>query len=448
VTTTETESIALVPANPSARPIVTTAFEPPPLAPIPDEAERRRRLSSMKWRATGLLIAVSILFVVARSLRSRYAWLGYVVAFAEAAMIGGIADWFAVTALFRHPLGIPIPHTAIVPARKERIGQALGNFVQKNFLTREVVERKLGQMHIGERAARWLADPVNSKRVSQQVAKAIAGAATVLKDEDVQQLVDRGIVARLRRTQAAPLVARLLDVVTADGRHQALLDDAMRLAARFVAENEDAIRDRIKAESPWWVPGFAEERLHDKIVSGVERTLSAVAADPSHPLRARYDDAVKRFVESLRTSPETIARAEQLKLELLDHPRVAEFSAGIWSDAKAAIVRYAERANDPDSGEPDAIEAWLASAGRTVLADAELTAKVDAWVADAVGYTVDGARQEVGALIAQTVAAWDPYATSERIELAIGRDLQFIRINGTIVGGLVGLLLYTMSQLV
>jgi uncharacterized membrane-anchored protein YjiN (DUF445 family) len=175
--------------------------------------------------------------------------------------------------------------------------------------------------------------------------------------------------------------------------------------------------------------------------------MSAVAADPAHPLRARYDEAVKRFVESLRSSPETIARAEQLKLELLDHPRVAEFSAGIWTDAKAALVRYAERANDPERGEPDAIESWLASAGRAVLADPELTAKVDGWVADAVGYTVEGARQEVAALIAQTVAAWDPQATSERIELAIGRDLQFIRINGTIVGGLVGLLLYGVAQL-
>ena len=439
-------AVVVRPAVPASTP-APAPFEPPLLAPIPDEAERRRRLASMKWRATGLLIAVSILFVVGQLLRSRFGWMGYVVAFAEAAMIGGIADWFAVTALFRHPLGLPIPHTAIVAARKDRIGQALGNFIQKNFLTRDVVERKLGQMRIGERAARWLADPVNSKRVSQQVAKAMAGAAAVLRDEDVQQLVDRGIVSRLRRTQVAPLVAGLLDVITADGRHQALLDDALRLAARFIGENEDTIRDRIKAESPWWVPGFAEDRLHEKIVAGVERTMSAVAADPAHPLRARYDEAVKRFVESLRSSPETIARAEQLKLELLDHPRVAEFSAGIWTDAKAALVRYAERANDPERGEPDAIESWLASAGRAVLADPELTAKVDGWVADAVGYTVEGARQEVAALIAQTVAAWDPQATSERIELAIGRDLQFIRINGTIVGGLVGLLLYGVAQL-
>ncbi|MCU0635525.1 MAG: DUF445 domain-containing protein [Gemmatimonadaceae bacterium] len=437
-----------VSAAPRPVPAPRAAFEPPPLAPIPDEAERRRRLASMKARATGLLVVVTVLFLAARAFMSRWPWLGYVAAFGEAAMVGGIADWFAVTALFRHPLGIPIPHTAIVPSRKDRIGNALGNFVQKNFLTRDVVERKLGQMHIGERAARWLAEPANSRRVSQQVAKALAGAATVLKDEDVQALVDRGIVSRLRRTQAAPLVARLLDVITADGRHQALLDDALRLAARFIAENEDAIRERIKAESPWWVPGFAEDRLHEKIVAGVERTMAAVAADPEHPLRARYDDAVKRFVESLRSSPTTIARAEQLKLDVLDHPRVAEFSASIWADAKAAILRYAERAGDPESGEPDAIERWLASAGRAVLADAELSAKVDAWVVDAVGYTVDGAREEVAALIAQTVAAWDPNATSERIELAIGRDLQFIRINGTLVGGLVGVVIYAVAQVI
>jgi uncharacterized membrane-anchored protein YjiN (DUF445 family) len=400
----------------------------------------------MKARATGLLVAVTALFLLARLFQPRWPWLAWVAAFGEAAMVGGIADWFAVTALFRHPLGLPIPHTAIVPSRKERIGNALGNFIQKNFLTREVVERKLGQMRVGERAARWLAEPANSRRVAGQVARTLAGAAQVLKDEDVQRLVDEGIVARLRRVQAAPLVARLLDVVTAGGRHQALLDDALRLAARFMAEHEDAIRDRIKAESPWWVPGVVEEKLHDRIVSGVERTLAAVAADPAHPLRGRYDEAVRRFVESLRSSPEAIARAEQLKLEVLDHPQVAAFSASIWGDAKAAVVRYAERATDPASGEPDAIERWLAGAGQAVLADEELTAKVDGWVADAVSATVEGARQEVAALIAQTVAAWDADATSERIELAIGRDLQFIRINGTLVGGLVGVLLYAASR--
>jgi len=423
-----------------------TVVGPTALQITPDDELKRVRLVRMKRVATGMLVVVAAVFVAARMYEAPYPWLGYVRAFAEAAMVGGIADWFAVTALFRHPLGIPIPHTAIVASRKDRIGAALGNFVQRNFLTRDVVAGKLNAMKLGERAATWLAQPENSRRLARHVARGLSGAVDVLRDEDVQQLVDRGIVSRLRSMQVAPLLAKVFGLLTAGGRHQVLLDDALRLAARFLEENEDVIRERIKAESPWWVPGAVENRLGDRVVSGVEKTLVAVAADPEHPLRARYDEAVERFVLSLRENPEVIAKAEQMKLDLLAHPSVSDFSRDVWGDVKSRLAAYAERLADDAEQEPDQIERWLTGLGRKVLEDPELSAKVNGWVVELVTYAVEQAREEVAKLIASTVAAWDADATSRKIELQIGRDLQFIRINGTLVGGLVGLLLHVVSK--
>ena len=420
---------------------------PTALQITPDDELKRVRLVRMKRVATLMLVGVALLFAITRWLESRYSWLGFVRAFAEAAMVGGIADWFAVTALFRHPLGIPIPHTAIVASRKDRIGTALGNFVQRNFLTRDVVTSKIAAMNLGDRAAQWVAQPENSRRLARHAAHGLSGAVGVMRDEDVQDLIDRGIVSRLRQMQAAPLMARLFELLTTGGRHQALLDDALRLAAKFLFENEAMIREKVKSESPWWVPGAVDSRVGDKIVSGVEKTLMAVAADPDHPLRQRYDEAVDRFVVSLRENPETIARFEQIKLDVLSHPGVADFSREVWGDVKARLANYAERLADDAEKEPDQLEQWLAGLGQKVLEDPVLCAKVNGWIVEIVSYAVEQAREEVAKLISATVAAWDADATSRKIELQIGRDLQFIRINGTIVGGLVGLILYSVGLL-
>jgi uncharacterized membrane-anchored protein YjiN (DUF445 family) len=420
--------------------------QPPPIA---DEAEKQAALERMQRRATLLLVAAALLFLVARWWESRHPWLGYVRAFGEAALVGGLADWFAVTALFRHPLGLPIPHTAIVPTRKDRIGRSLGMFVQRNFLSREVVGAKLQAARVGERAARWLAEPEHARTVARQVATGLSGAAEVLRDEDVQGFVERSLVTRARRVQVAPLLGRVLKLLTAGGRHQELLDEALRLATRLVAENEEVIRDRIAAEAPWWVPGAVEDRIHDKVVTAVERTLQDVSADPAHPLRERFDEAVQAFAERLRTSPDTIARAEAIKEDMLAHPAVREYAATVWSDVKAALGRYATaevNAAEEGRGALGAVERGLVSLGNAVLADPVLTAKVDAWVLEAVLNVIEQYRGEVAALIETTVAGWDPDATSRRIEVQIGRDLQFIRINGTLVGGLVGLVLYVIGK--
>jgi uncharacterized membrane-anchored protein YjiN (DUF445 family) len=424
-------------------PPVALSTEPAPLQPHEDE-NRQRQLDRMKRRATGLLVLAAAVFVVTRSLEGRYPWLGLLRAMAEASMVGGLADWFAVTALFRHPMGIPIPHTAIIPARKDRVGRTLGAFVQRNFLNRDVIAAKLRSVNAAERIARWVSEPENARLIARHAATSLAAGAQVLKDEDVQALIDRTLAARIRSTRVAPLLGKLLSVITAGNRHQDLLDAAIKLTAGAVHENRDLIREKIEAETPWWIPGVVDDKIYQKVVASIDRTLAEVRDDPLHPLRSRFDDALRDFTEKLHTSPEVIERAEALKEEVLHAQVVRQFSASVWADGKTALIRYAENA---DGRAPGGIERSLNAFGEAVLADPELLAKVDNWITDIVLYVVDRYQHEVGALISQTVEGWDPTATSRRIELAIGRDLQFIRINGTLVGGLAGAALYLISSL-
>jgi uncharacterized membrane-anchored protein YjiN (DUF445 family) len=414
-----------------------------PLPPVQDAALKQERLDRMKRIATGLFLFVTVVFVVARAYEIRHPWVGWIRATAEAAMVGALADWFAVTALFRHPLGIPIPHTAIVPTRKERIGRSLGGFVQNNFLSREVVGAKLQGLNIGRRIAEWLSEPENARTIAMHAARGLAGAAQVLRDEDVQEVLDRSVIARVRETPVAPVVGNVLSVVTAENRHQELLDEALKLLDRAVEQNDELIRDRIRQESPWWLPTAVDERIHDKIVTAIGNTLHQVSNDPEHPLRKRFDAAVHQFIERLRSSPETIAKGEALKDELLSHPSVRQFSASVWADTKEALVRYGQNA-DEEGMRP--VERGIVSFGEAMREDPALIAKVDGWILDATLYVIDQYRTEVGQFIADTVRAWDPDETTKKIELAVGRDLQFIRINGTIMGALVGMLLYALSR--
>lgn len=397
----------------------------------------------MKLRAAGLLILAAIAFAVSHYLSAQYPWLGWVQAFSEAAMVGGLADWFAVTALFRHPLGIPIPHTAIIPARKDRVGEVLGAFVERNFLNRHVIERRLLEARLGERLAKFLSDPANSRAVARHAARGLVAAAESMHDEDVQSMIDSAILERIRAARVAPFIGRGLSLITAGNRHQELLDEGIRLASRAVTENEDIIRKRIEAETPWWIPGAIDEKILRKIVKGIERTLKEVGDDVNHPIRQRFDAALGKFIDDLHNSPEVMERAEQLKEELLSADAVRHFSSSIWADTKAALVRRAERAEETDV---DTISNGLARLGAAILDDPDLLERVDGWLRNGVLGLAERYQSEVSELIANTVRGWDPTATSQRIELAIGRDLQFIRINGTVVGGLVGLVLYAITR--
>jgi uncharacterized membrane-anchored protein YjiN (DUF445 family) len=409
-----------------------------------DEATRQAALDKMKGRATMLLIAASILFVVTRAIESRFPWIGIVRATMEAGMVGGLADWFAVTALFRHPLGIPIPHTAIVPAKKDRVGRTLGAFVQRNFLSREVIEHRLRTMQIGRRMAAWLADHSNARTISRSAATAMSSAAEMLRDEDVQEVIDRSLAKRVRTMHLAPLLGKVLTVMTEDNRHQEVLDEVILLASRTVNDNADLIRERIERETPWWIPSAMDDKIFKRVLGAIQRLLGELSADRYHPLRERFDVSLTSFIERLNTSPEFAAKVDAWKEEFLDNEAARKFSASLWQDGKAALAKFAA---NPESDAPNVIESALTSFGQKALEDPELLAKLDEFAVDVAVFLVARYQDEVAELIATTVAAWDPELTSRRVELAIGRDLQFIRINGTIVGGLAGMLIYLISSL-
>jgi uncharacterized membrane-anchored protein YjiN (DUF445 family) len=411
------------------------------LQEITNAEERQRNLDRMKRRATGLLVLMGIVFVVARALEPQHPWLGYVRATAEASMVGGIADWFAITALFRHPLNIPIPHTAIIPNRKDRIGRSLGNFVQNNFLSPEVLTAKLHAAQISRRAAEWLSQLEHARAAAEHVGSALRGAGNVVRDEDVHALLDRTVVEPLRQMPIAPVLAKGLALLTVDDRHQQLLDRVIQGLTRLVAENEALIRERIREESPWWVPKVVDDRIHQKVLGGIERTLYEVGEDPDHPLRHQFDELLADWMVQLQDSPEVIARAEAIKQQVLDPETSGRLAASLWQELKLVLGRQVATDDAPGP-----VARGLSALGVATLEDEALLEKIDGWVIGAVLRVVEQHRGEVGQLIAQTVSSWDPEETSRRIELLVGRDLQFIRINGTLVGGLVGLLIYTASQ--
>src|SRR3954471_1835309 len=304
---------------------------------LTNQEERQRSLDRMKRRATGLLVVMGVIFVVARMFETQHPWLGYLRATAEASMVGGIADWFAITALFRHPLNIAIPHTAIIPSRKDRIGRSLGNFVQNNFLSPEVLAAKLRAAQISRRAAEWLSHSENARKAAQSVGSVLRSTGNVVRDEDVKVLLDRTVVEPLRQMPIAPVLAKGLALLTVDDRHQQLLDRVIQGLLRLVAENEALIREKIGEESPWWVPKLVDDRIHQKVLGGIERTLYEVGDDPDHQLRHQFDDLLAEWIEQLQSSPEVIARAEAIKQQVLDPETSGRLAASLWEELKALL---------------------------------------------------------------------------------------------------------------
>jgi uncharacterized membrane-anchored protein YjiN (DUF445 family) len=406
---------------------------------------RVRDLRRMKVFATGLLVFAAVVFVVARTFEDEATWVGYVEAAAEAAMVGALADWFAVTALFRYPLGIPIPHTAIIPKRKDDIGRSLGEFVQGNFLTPEVIGERLAGAKIAERLGHWLAQPVNAERAGEATADALGGVVEVLDDRDVQEALGSAVERRLKSTEVAPLLGKAIDVAVEGGHHQRMLDGVMRGLVSFLDDNRSMLRDRLDQESPWWVPEAIDDRVFNKIFTGVERFLADVSVTPNHEVRLSIDARIRALAVKLRDDPVLIAKCETMKLELLEHPDVQGWLQSLWGEVKSSLL---EAANDPTSDLRRRLVHGFANAGRRLGVDHELQAKVDGWIERVVLHVAEHYRGEVAELISSTVERWDSAETGRRIELQVGRDLQFIRINGTVVGGLAGVAIHAFSELV
>jgi uncharacterized membrane-anchored protein YjiN (DUF445 family) len=413
--------------------------------PLANEPTMRRDLARMKQIATALLLGMVCLFAVALYLERDFAWAGFLRAFAEAAMVGALADWFAVTALFRHPMGVPIPHTAIIRRNKDRIGASLGNFVENNFLTPEVIASKLETMDIPHRVADWLAQPENAGEIAQRITAVIPEFLNALRHDDVQRFLEENIAARVRALEVAPLAGNLLSALTTNNRHQFLLDEGLKLAERILNDNKDFIRRKIEEETPWYVPKFVDNRIYDLIITKAEQTLREVNLDNDHELRQKFNVATQDFILNLRHSDDYKQKVESLKEDLLENPVVRQYFSSLWGDVKYRIITDAER---PDSNIRQQINASLQSLSNALLNDETVRNRVNTWMQQVLLSIIINRKSEITAIISDTVKKWDADTMSDRVELYIGRDLQFIRINGTLVGGLVGLIIHSIALLV
>jgi uncharacterized membrane-anchored protein YjiN (DUF445 family) len=416
----------------------------------PADQERRRGLRFMKSVALGALLGMAVVFVFAFAFQEQVPWLAYVRAAAEGGMVGALADWFAVTALFRHPLGIPIPHTAIIPNRKDEIGQNLGEFVETEFLRGDVVRTKLESTAIAARLGEWLADPSTSsgtgthaERVAAEGSLFASGILTALDDDAVQD-----VIADLAREHlivpewGPPLGAWLSRVVEADAHHGAVELAVDSIGAWLVA-NQSAFRGLVSRRLPAWVPGVAQRLVDDTVYNEAVKFVAAVKADPRHPARIAIDGFLERLAGNLQHDPAMIGRFEDAKFAVLDSPRVRELAAEAWNAAKTGLLASLA---DPDSSlRRRAVEA-LVEIGERLMTDESLRKRVDGWATDAAVFLVDRYRHDIASIITDTVERWDPDETTEKIELMVGRDLQYIRLNGTIVGALAGLAIFTIAN--
>jgi len=409
----------------------------------PDAAGRTRRLRSMQRIATAMLAAVAAFYVVARVFEARHPAIGYIRAFCEAAMVGGLADWFAVTALFRHPLGVPLPHTAIVPRNKDRIGRTLGEFVERNFLSAEVVSARLADIDFARTAGRWLADDARSGPVVSQLARFVPRVLDTVADEPARHFLHRNLVSALGRIEFAPLAANVLEILTVADQHQRLMDELVVQARRFLNEAEPEIRAKVRDQTAWlWQKLGVDDAISERLITAAEEALAQIASDPQHAWRQRFSAMVVAYIAALRESPDYHARAERLKHSVLEHPLLAEYLEQVWAGVR-------ERVRDDASAPHSRLQASLREAvqgiGAGILEDEAVADALNRWLRDVLFELVERRRTSVGALIAETVAKWDAGELTGRIELAIGRDLQYIRVNGTLIGGLIGVLIHVLS---
>ena len=409
---------------------------------VPSDEERRAALRRMKRAATGLLVLAAAVFAVSFALQDEFPWLGYVRAAAEGAMVGAIADWFAVTALFRHPLGIPIPHTAIIPKRKDEIGATLGAFVEDEFLSEEVVVGKLRSIGISSRLGEWLKRPENADRVTAEASVAARGVMTLLGDDDVEDVIEKLARRHLFEPEWGPAIGRMGERLVAADQQRAAVDALFEKAEEWLEIHPEAIVGMVAGRIPRWMPDFVERFVDERAHKEVLGFVRAVREDPAHPMRETIDRYLADLANDLQHDPLMIGRLEQLKVDLLESPRVREFAGEVWTSVKDTLDASL---GDADSELRQGFRSAVVEVGVRLSTDAELAAKVDEWVADAAAYVVRNYRHEIAGVITETVERWDPKETTEKLELQVGRDLQFIRINGTVVGALAGLAIYSVA---
>ena len=400
----------------------------------------------MRLIATLLLVVMAGVFLAATHFQPAYPWLGYVRAFAEASMVGGLADWFAVTALFRHPLGLPIPHTAIIPNNKDRIGASLASFLKDNFLTPQVVARRLEAFDVAAAAARWLTRPADASRSGRRrrgLGQLVARLVEALDHEAIAGILKDAATTRLKAMQLSPLVASAVDAAIDGNRHEPVIDAAVQWAARALDAQESMIRDMVHDRTAWLLRlASVDDRVADSIIAALRTLLHDVAADPDHPLRRGITDRLRDFAFDLRHFPETQAKVEGFKADLIANPQLGAWLDGLWTQARTALLRIV---TDPASTGASQFSAAAASLGRTLEGDPQLRAAINLHVRRAVVGLVNDYGDAIVTLVSDTIEGWDAATVTAKLEDAVGRDLQYIRINGTVIGGLVGLAIHSVS---
>ncbi|NQX12061.1 DUF445 domain-containing protein [Microbacteriaceae bacterium VKM Ac-2855] len=397
----------------------------------------------MKRLATGLLVLMAVIFVISFALQDEYPWLQYVRAASEGGMVGALADWFAVTALFRHPLGIPIPHTAIIRTKKDEIGQSLGQFVEENFLSGDIVRGKLDSIGVSRHAGRWLAQPDNARRLGDETAAAVRGAITLLDDSDVQDVIEALARKHLLDPPWGPPLGSLMGGIVAAGHHTMLVDTLVDQAEAWLARNPESFARMVSSRMPTWLPSFVGSLVDDRLYREALGFVRAVRAEPSHPLRVALDGYLVTLAHDLATDPELITRVEEIKNNVFDSPRVRSLATDAWESTKTSLLSAMD---DPGSPLRASLESIVIDLGRRLESESSLAGKVDRWVGTVAAHLVDRYRGDIASIITETIGRWDPRETAEKLELQVGKDLQFIRINGTVVGSLAGLAIFTVAH--
>src|SRR3954466_11676109 len=401
----------------------------------------------MKVVATGLLVVMAGVFVAARALEPRYPWLSYVKSFAEAAMVGGLADWFAVTALFRHPLGLPIPHTAIIPRNKDRIGEALARFLQENFLIPSVVARRMRNIDVAGAAGRFLQTPSQEEqsRIRAGASRLIADIFESLDDERLGGIVKTAVSSRLRAMEISPLLGHALASAINEERHVPMLEAAIRWTARALDANEQLIREMVRKKANWVLKlAGLDAKLADAIIDGLRKLTVEMSTDPAHPVRIKVEEALAQLANDLQTRPETRERVEAIKEQLLDNKSVSLWLDTLWQKGREAIIRAAR---NPDAVLAGKLGEILRSMGGTLESDTRIRAAINQFARRAAVGMAASYGSSIVKLVSETVRSWDARTVTARLEAAVGRDLQYIRINGTLVGGLVGVILPLVDTL-
>lgn len=405
------------------------------------DEERRRGLRRMRTLATGLLVFAAIVYVATRGADGFW---GYVNAGAEASMVGAVADWFAVTALFRHPLGLPVPHTAIIPKRKESLGASLQDFVAENFLNEDVVRERVTTSQVSAQVGAWLGEPGHAEKVIDIGAKAMADGLARVKRDDVAAVIREAIIPRLLDEPLAPAAGQLLAEVVADRAHVGAVDLMLTELHLWLDRNADDVQSLVGQRAPWWSPVWLDEKVALWVHGELLRWVAEIRDSPRHLARRALDDWLAQLADNLQNNPTTQQRAEHLKQRVLAQTKVVDTSIALWDALRRALVASLE--DDQGLLRERAIQE-LRGIGRRLVDDADVAARMDGLLADGAAYVVNNYGAQIATVISATVNRWDGQETAERIELHVGRDLQFIRINGTVVGGLAGVLIHAISEL-